>query len=235
MSEKQEENTSLLEHSESSLDSICPVVLIATHQRVEITTKLLQKLKKDAPFVKIVLTVSTYSEEDYFKRLNMDGVYVFNTPNKPLGLKWQSGVEQAKKIKANPLIILGSDDQLGASFVKNACHLIEKYEFIGLKRFYVYHKRKTYTIDYKPIMPIGGGRIYSKKLLDKIKWKLFNPGKNKHLDDEGWKAAINNTDKLLLVSNIKHYGLELTALKGSWSMMNPFNPYHPNISVVCVE
>ena len=95
---------------------------------------MLQKLKKDAPFVKIVLTVSTHSEEDYFKRLNIDGVYVFNTPNKPLGLKWQSGVEQAKKIKANPLIILGSDDQLGTSFVKNACHLIEKYEFIGLDR-----------------------------------------------------------------------------------------------------
>ena len=196
---------------------------------------MIQKLKRDAPFVKVVLIVSLEPEKELFKKLNIDGVYVFLAPNKPLGLKWQTGVNEAKKLNAKPLIICGSDDQLGSCFVKNACYLINKYEFIGLKRFYVLHKKKTYTIDYKPAMPIGGGRIYSKKLLDKIKWKVFNPGKNKHLDDDGWKAAIQNTDRLLLVSNIKQQGLELTAIKGSWSMMNPFNPYHPNISILCVE
>lgn len=157
------------------------------------------------------------------------------SPNKPLGLKWQKGVIEAQRLKANPLIICGSDDVLEKDFISNACRLIQTYEFIGLKRFYVLYKKKTYTIDYKPAMPIGGGRIYSKKLLDKIKWKVFNSGKNKHLDDDGWKAAIQNTDRLLLVSNIKQQGLELIAIKGSWSMMNPFNPYHPNISVLCVE
>lgn len=182
-----------------------------------------------------MLVVSLLSEVKYFQSLNLPQLHIQICENKPLGLKWQAGVVKARWLNANPLIICGSDDQLGKDFISNACRLIEKYEFIGLKRFYVQQKRKTYTVDYKPVMPIGGGRIYSGSLLDKIKWKIFNTGKNRHLDDDGWKAALNNTDRLLLVSDIKKQGLELTAIKGSWSMMNPFNPYHPNISVLCVE
>ena len=181
------------------------------------------------------MVVSERSELKYFKSLDLVNVKVVGTLNKPLGLKWQFGVNEARLLKANPLIICGSDDQLGDRFVESACKLINNYDFIGLKRFYVIYKRKRYTIEYKPAMPIGGGRIYSKKLLDKIDWKLFNQGKNRHLDDDGWKLALQNTNRLLLVSNVENAGLELTAIKGNWSMMNPFNPYHPNISVVCVE
>ncbi len=84
-------------------------------------------------------------------------------------------------------------------------------------------------------MPIGGGRIYSAKLLDDINWKLFAPNKNRKLDDDGWNYTLKSNRKILLVSDIEGNGLVVTANKGSWPMMNPFNPYHPNISVVCVE
>jgi hypothetical protein len=201
---------------------------------VEITSNLIKKLAHDYPSVKIVLVVSLHSELKYFEALALPQLHLIMAENQPLGLKWQSGVNRARWLNANPLIICGSDDVLEDGFIKNACKLILKYDFIGLKRFYVMHKRKKYLIEYKPAMPIGGGRIYSKTLLDKIKWKIFNPGKNKHLDDEGWTNALYNTDKILIVSNIQSQGLELTAIKGNWPMINQFNPYHPNISVVCV-
>lgn len=235
MLKKQEENILLSSSSENSLDSICPVVLIATHRRVEITSKLIKKLSEGHPGVKIVLVVSLKTEQDYFNAMKIPDLHVIVQNNQPLGLKWQTGVNYAKKLKANPLIICGSDDVLEDGFIANACKIILKYDFIGLKRFYVLHKRKKYLIEYKPAMPIGGGRVYSKALLDTIRWKVFDPGKNKHLDDEGWKNALYNTDKILIVSNIQSYGLVLTAVKGNWPMLNQFNPYHPNISVVCVE
>lgn len=180
------------------------------------------------------MVVSLHAELKYFEALSLPQLHLLMANNQPLGLKWQSGVTKARLLNANPLIICGSDDVLEDGFIKNACKLTLKYDFVGLKRFYVLHKRKKYLIEYKPAMPIGGGRIYSKALLDKINWKVFNPGKNKHLDDEGWTNALYNTDKILIVSNIQQYGLELTAIKGNWPMLNQFNPYHPNISIVCV-
>lgn len=179
--------------------------------------------------------MSEREEQKFFKNLNFKNTHIIVAPNKPLGLKWQSGVNYAKKINSDPLIILGSDDVLMPGFVENAIKLLSKYDFIGLKRFYVKHAKKLYTIDYKPAMPIGGGRVYSAKMLDAIKWKVFNPGLNKRLDDFGFDAAIKSGLKVLLVSDIKNHGLELVALKGNWPMMNPFNRFHPNISVVCVE
>lgn len=152
-----------------------------------------------------------------------------------MGLKWQQGVNYAKKIKADPLIILGSDDILKPGFVDNAIKLLNKYDFIGLKRYYIKHSKKKYTIDYKPFQPIGGGRVYSAKVLDAINWKVFHPGMNKHLDDFGFNAVLKTQLPLVLITDIKKHGLELVAVKGSWPMMNPFNRYHPNISVVCVE
>lgn len=180
------------------------------------------------------MVVSEKEEKKQFLSKNYPNTYILLAENKPLGLKWQKGVDVARNLEANPLIILGSDDVLMPGFVENAIKLLSKYDFIGLKRFYVKHAKKLYTIDYKPAMPIGGGRVYSAKMLDAIKWKLFNPGLNKHLDDFGFDAAIKSGLKILLVSDIKNHGLELVALKGNWPMMNPFNRFHPNISVVCV-
>jgi len=212
-----------------------PTILIATHKRTLLTADLLKDLLKNQGEIQIVLVVSENTERLFFQSLNYPNVHITTAPNNPLGLKWQSGVNYAKKINADPLIILGSDDTLKPGFVKNAIKLLDKYDFIGLKRFYVKQARKVFTIDYKPAMPIGGGRIYSAKALELIRWKVFNPGKNKHLDDDGFNAVVRSGGKVLLVSDIKKHGLELVALKGDWAMMNPFNRYHPNISVLCVE
>lgn len=213
-----------------------PTIIIATHQRLEITTNLINDLLKNQVKTNIVIGASLPNEIKHYQKIESDQVKVITTPNKPLGLKWQQCANYARTIKADPLIILGSDDMLSPDFVANACNKIKQgFHFIGLKRFYVLHSKKKYTIDYKPAMPIGGGRVYSAELLDSINWKVFNPSKNRHLDDDGWQNVLKSGKKILLIQDIKHHGLELTALKGNWAMMNPFNKYHPNISIVCVE
>lgn len=213
-----------------------PTIVIATHKRIEITTKLIKNILEFHPLTNIVLVVSDPVEIRAFQQITNELLHIVKAENNPLGLKWQKGVDQARRIKANPVIILGSDDELGPDFVVNACEKIRKgYHFIGLKRFKVKHKRKTYTLDYKPAMPIGGGRVYSAELLDSINWKIFNPTKNRKLDDDGWESALRSQKKILLINDIIGNGMQIIANKGNWPMMNPFNPYHPNISVVCVE
>lgn len=213
-----------------------PTIVIATHKRVELTTGLINNIFQNQPLTNVVLVVSDHKEIVHFQKIENKLLHIVKAENKPLGLKWQKGVDYARQIKSNPVIILGSDDELGKDFVVNACNKIrEGYHFIGLRRFKVKSNKKLYTIDYKPAMPIGGGRIYSAKLLDDINWKLFAPNKNRKLDDDGWNYTLKSNRKILLVSDIEGNGLVVTANKGSWPMMNPFNPYHPNISVVCVE
>lgn len=179
-----------------------------------------------------MLVVSEKSEEKHYKGLQYPNLIVVNYPNNPLGLKWQFGVRTAKKINAHPVIILGSDDIVNKDFTKNAIRLINRgFTFIGLKQFWVEHKRKRYLINYKPEQPIGGGRIYSANFLDLIGWKIFE-AKERHLDDFGFKQVILTNQKYKLIDNMINEGLEVTAIKGDWSMMNPFNPYHPNLMII---
>jgi hypothetical protein len=209
-----------------------PVVVIATHQRVKITTDLINNVIESHHNVRIVCVVSSLDEFNHFKNLNNDRLAIAIWPNKPLGVKWQQGINIAKKIGADPVIILGSDDQLNPEFIDNALKLLDKgYDFIGLRQYRVKHNGTLYTFNYRPIMPIGGGRVYTAKMLKAFNWKLFEP-KDKHLDDFGWKQVTKSKMKAILITDAEYNGLLVTANKGNWVMLNPFNPKHPNLQLV---
>lgn len=214
-----------------------PTILIATHNRYEITKQLVKKLFEDNENIQVVLVVSDFIEFGQFKSLMLDNLHLIKIPNNPLGAKWQYGVNQAKKLGANPLIIVGSDDVLNKEFVANAIkYLHDGYHFIGLRRYWVKHKGKRYLIDYKPIMPLGGGRVYSANLLDRMRWKVFQ-AKERRLDDYGWEQVVKIGARTILISDIEKAGMEITAIKGDWPMMNPFDATHKNLTIIkeCVE
>lgn len=206
-------------------------LVIATHKRVELTKNLIQKLLKEQNDIEIVLAVSDREEAKQFN--NCHKVIV---ANKPLGNKWQKAVNKAKELNPEGIIILGSDDELCEGYVDNIRHLHSKgFHFIGVKQFYVRHNKKTYFFDYKPDQPLGSGRFYSKFLLDQIKWNIFMPNYNARLDDHGYKQAIKSGLLMSCIRNVNMYDLKVTLIKGSWTMLNPFNPYHYNLSLICVE
>jgi hypothetical protein len=212
-----------------------PTVVIATHQRVELTNSLIKRLLADNENIQIVLVVSELNEFHTFRSSIEPRLHVLKFTNYPLGAKWQHGVNHARKLGANPLIILGSDDKMNKDFIPNALKYLEEgYHFIGLKRYWVEHQNNKYLVDYKPVMPIGGGRVYSAKFLDLIQWKLFE-AKDRQLDDFGWKQVVKTGARAIMVRDIQKAKLEITAIKGDWKMMNPFDPNHKNLSIVCVE
>lgn len=212
-----------------------PTIVIATHHRVEITNQLIKQLLADNQDIQIVLVVSELNEFHTFRSAGESKLHVLKFTNYPLGSKWQHGVTYARRIGANPVIILGSDDTLNKQFIPNALkYLQEGYHFIGLKRYWVKHNDKRYLIDYKPVMPLGGGRVYSAQLLDRIQWKLFQP-KDRQLDDYGWNQVVKIGARAIMIRDIQKAGMEITAIKGDWKMMNPFDPNHKNLSIVCVE
>lgn len=202
-----------------------PIVVIATQNRLEITSMNVELLLRQSVIPKIVLVVSTLQEKFYYQK--KFPVITVMHPNNPLGAKWQAGVREAFNQEANPLIILGSDDILGDGYIEASCNLVSSgHDFVGLKHWYVHYKGKAFLCEYLAKIPLGGGRIYSLRLLKKINAELFNPKLNRHLDD----YALRRTQGYAIP--YIHPTLSIHAIKGDWPVLNPFNPKHPNIKII---
>ena len=202
-----------------------PVVVIATHNRILITSRTIDALNKQSVKPKIVLVVSEKKEYDYFTNRHKD-IYVVFCANNPLGNKWQTGVYYASiNLDADPLIILGSDDLLGEGYVKNICNLMKshKADFVGINRWWLTDEKtkEVYLMEYEnKSFPLGGGRAYSKNILSKLNYVVFDITKNKLLDDYGWKESINTGLKCAMVQKCNEFGLNIISIKGEWEMLN---------------
>lgn len=204
-----------------------PVVVIATHQRKEITTKNIKLLKEQTDVPKVIIVCSLQEELEYYKQFQ---VTVILSENKPLGKKWQSGVNVANKLGANPLIILGSDDILSSGFIKMVLNKLKQgFEFVGCTAWFSLDVKanKIYSSRYinrNEDYPIGSGKVYTKSLLDRIGWKVFDQKADRKLDDQGQR----------LISGCKYYLYKephILAVKGGWNELNPIQSYlnAPNI------
>jgi len=212
-----------------------PVVVIATHERREITTLNIQALKQQTDIPKIVIVCSLQTELEYYKQFQVN---VILEQNKPLGKKWHTGVNLANKLGANPLIILGSDDLLAKDYIHNALlKLKEGYEFIGSTAWYSYDVKRKRLYHSKYInrnqeYPIGSGKVYSKSILDKIRWKVFDQAADRKLDDQGHKLINGHGCKIYLFKEPF-----ILAVKGGWNEMNPIEKYlnAPNIKSSLID
>jgi|SRR6185369_1337819 len=210
-------------------------VLIATHERIEITTITLQALQQQSILPKVVLVVSKQDEFDYYTR-KFPLINVIVSPNKPLGSKWQAGVDFARKLDISALVIQGSDDILCKSFIKGVENTKDLVDFHGLKEWWIYDPatKELHLFEYTPKdFPLGGGRYYTKELLDKINWKIFDTTRNSCLDDLGWHSA-KGLGQWSISNECHKTDLQILAIKGNWPVMNPLEQTkkHPNAKLI---
>lgn len=201
-----------------------PVVLIATHNRQAITTTNIATLLKQSYVPQIVIVCSDEKELKYYNTLPVICVFA---PNNPLGNKWQIGMNHIREyMTASHVIVTGSDDILSAGFIRKFCTGIP---FTGLQRWYVLNNRTLYLFDYLAKQCLGGGRVYSRSLLDAYGWQVFDKGRNKLLDDKGWGITNPLTRRI-----IKDEGCIL-AVKGEWETLNPFPAHLKSKNVTLVS
>lgn len=198
-----------------------PIVVIATHQRMQITAMNIRLLH---PYI-VVVVATDINEAEWYR--DYENAEVVLAPNEPLGAKWQAGVDHARKIPHSHIIITGSDDILDKTFIERA--KTSGKDFIGLRRWYVWHKATDtlWLFDYLAAgdLPLGGGRCYSKALLESCNYQIFDVTRAKLLDDKGFEIVKKFGNYSLLMEPL------ILAVKGPWDAMNPFHKHlkSPNV------
>jgi hypothetical protein len=143
-------------------------------------------------------------------------------PNLPLGAKFNAGLLALQETNVDYVMVMGSDDVISSS-------LLEKYldpmtrgiDVIGILDMYVYYvknKKLYYWGGYGKIRsgePIGLARCISRKVLDNLKWKLWDDKINKSLDFSMWQKIKGYKRQTI---NLNVSGTFAVDIKGAISM-----------------
>ena len=195
------------------------VVCIASHHRGGPLNIVLRCLPEDWHAVVVVT-----DKADVDAIIPRERTHVFTHPNEPLGAKWQRTIDEARKLEPDYLIITGSDDVLLGDTTALA-ETMRGMDMLVFTAWTIFDGSKHWKAKYNALRsthkpPIGGGRVYSRALLDRMRWQLFDTVKRIHMDDYGWQNALRCGAKILRGDT--HEGIDIIALKGPWQQLNSF-------------
>lgn len=195
------------------------VVCIASHHRSGPLNIVLRCLPEDWH---AVVVVSDQADIDAI--LPRERSHFFTHPNDPLGSKWQRAVDEARRLSPDLLIITGSDDVL-LGHTDTLASTMHGHDLLIFTAWTIFDGTKHWRAKYNALRsphkpPIGGGRVYSRALLERMRWQLFDTGKRIHMDDYGWQNAMRCGAKVLKADT--HDGIEIISLKGPWEQLNSF-------------
>lgn len=129
-----------------------------------------------------------------FEESKIKGTYIIH-PNKPVSKKWNYGLQFARKVDFEYLIITGSDDIFSADLWEHYKTLSVQY--FGLLDFY-FLDYETSKIKYHSGFMAnrqgethGAGRALHRSVLDAVDWKLWDDTLNEGLDASMTKSLNN--------------------------------------------
>lgn len=212
---------------DDEVEVACVIAFKDRHKMVEANIKalLMQSIKP-----KIILVASSDSDVEFCEKMQKKyaGISFGIHPNNPIGGKWEYGVQLARLINPNSVLILGSDDVLSLNYIEDAYKKIKEgkgssengLDLVGSISWMIYNiDKELYDLSYnEKVVPIvlGGGRLYSKYFLDSCDWNLFEKEKNKHLDSYGHNKVKDFSGKIGLVSSSEF----ILSIKGPWEVIN---------------
>lgn len=165
-------------------------------QRPDLTKIVLEDYRRQSKKYGFEIIVAG-SEGDKSRKLCNDLHYI-EVLNTPLSAKNNSLVKKAKELAVDGLVMMGSDDLVSDSFWE----LIYSYtgqekEYIGLKECYFYDTSTRESYHFKGYArSIGAGRYFSKEVLDKAGWLLWDDSNKNYSMD-------SNQEDYLKSKNIK--------------------------------
>jgi len=171
-------------------------ILTAIHNRPEITDIFIERTKRAirrANTVNEYLFCAVASNDIVTPKLKDYSLELITyTQNKPLGRKWNLGMQDVGNyISPDYVIILGSDDLISHSFLELVDHKINQgYELISFNDLYFYNLNRRrikfnvcgYWAGRRKGFALGVGRVCGRRILDAINWAPWGETKDSGLD-----------------------------------------------------
>jgi hypothetical protein len=203
--------------------------VMAIHQRENVTIETIELLKKQTyPLENIILIGDSDIEKNIALKTNC--LYK-HSDNYPLGSKWQSGIMMAKSFNPDAILICGSDDWLTPNWCEICKDYIDYgYDLVGKNNFFIANilpqepvviVQRGYRGFEKLKVPIGAGRLISKKILDAMNWQFFNRKINKGLDRCSYTNTLKKNGNIKLLNEIAE--LKIMSIKSSWPVLDTFD------------
>lgn len=205
----------------------CIVCLIAVYGRSNLVRANVHLLKNQTTPVDTLLLVSTDEDQQVAQDCQQSTNYVhyLRVPNRPLGRKWQLGLEHARdRFQPDAILINGSDDLLGPNYAEKAYHRLNTdSNLVGKKDWYLYDSQlgHGYRIVKNIYSVLGAGRMFSGEFLaNQLNWELFPINKNSQLDSScynrlrqvgGKQTTIKDNSMIILSLKGKHKVLSSTS------------------------
>ena len=168
------------------------VVPIPAYGRAPLLRHTIRRLSRQAlPIHKIIVMGC---EDEIREVAESEGALYVEHKNRPLGLKWQYGMDVSREFDPDAVLMLGSSDWISDDWcLEMSKYIIDGYDLIGKRKMMFLdvagHKERRliawngYTLGSgRACEPIGAGRLFSRRVLDKIDWKLYNTTKNNNMD-----------------------------------------------------
>ena len=171
-------------------------ILTALWGRPKLTVLFLKRLQALSAKFGITCVAVGSEGKPLEDRCREYGVEYIDHPNKPLGRKWNYGLQVFKNFpEVTHVMILGSDDFVSDDFVEYIIGFMTKHEtdFFGCVDVYMFGanpKRRGfgqfYYFTYSGYL-VGPGRCYSRKAIDLLDWQIWGDMRNFGLDGSAVK------------------------------------------------
>ena len=148
------------------------------------------------------------------------GAMYLDYENQPLGAKWNAGLRACVKNEPDAVMILGSDNIVNTRLVEEWAYQIRHgHDYLGFLDGYMIQSGSNQMVHWNGYSgfrqgePLGSGRCYSRQLLDKAGWVLWDSSLARGLD---WSVTqrlrsmrgITASAWMMNVHGIRHLGIK---------------------------
>lgn len=190
-------------------------LIIAIYDRHDLDRITLSRFKEQA--AKFGFEIIVAGSEGNISKAIAKGCHYIEVPNNPLSNKHNALIKKAQELNVDGVVLMGSDDMVNDEYWQWVLTLSkDETKLIGLSDLYFYstYRKSLYYFDKnKQGQSIGAGRFFSKYVLDKMEWKLWDNGLPKSLDRncserlhlQGIGEQIHSMDSLnVFLLDVKH-------------------------------
>lgn len=186
------------------------IILTCVHLRPEITEIFLANIPTKYP----VIIVGDKDDNNGQVIAQYGNTIYLQAANKPLGKKFNTGLNYLKDKEFEYVFITGSDDIFQPELLDYYETLKGKFDYVGLLDFYFHDFQATkycpgFIHDRKG-EPHGAGRMISRKILEQLDFKLWDDEINSGLD-------ASMTKRISKLQGIKSYFFSMKK-KGFWAV-----------------